>query len=85
MVLGHHHAERLGDLIAPHNGIVRSVDDAQHARRRPIGVTAVGRAAGRKRRHFHQVAVESTGHLRFRDKVLPFCRPHEAERPRMDH
>ena len=85
MVLGHHHAERLGNLIAPHDGIVRSVDDAQHARRRPIGASAVGRAAGRKRRHFHQVAVESPGHLRFRDEVFPFCRPHEAERPRMDH
>ena len=85
MVLGHHHAERLGDLIAPNHGIVRTVDDAQHAGRRPIGVCVAGRTARRKRCHFHQVAVESAGHLRFRDEVFPFRRPHEAKRPRMDH
>ena len=85
MVLGHHHAERLGNLIAPHHGVMRSVDNAQHARRRPIDVRAARRASRGKRRYFHQVAVESAGHLRFRDEVFPFRRPHEAERPRMDH
>ena len=79
-VFGHHHAERLGHLIAAHHRIVRAVDDAQNARSGALFGSTFLRTARRKRRNFHQIAVERSCHFRFGNEVFAFGRTHETER-----
>ena len=87
MVLGHDHAERLGNLIAPDDGVVRPVDHAHDARSRAVRAAreTLARAAGRQGNHLDQVAIESTAHLRLGDEILPLRRADEAERAGMHH
>ena len=92
-ILGHHHAEGLGHLVAAHKRVVRAVDDAQHPRGRLVaraGSTLMRlardalAARGRQRRHLHQVAVEGAGHLRRGNEVGALGRLHEAEAAAVD-
>ena len=92
-ILGHHHAEGLGHLVAAHERVVRAVDNAQHPRGRLVAgarsalvrlACAALAARGRQGRHLHQIAVEGTGHLRCGNEVGALGRLHEAEAAAMD-
>ena len=87
-IFGHDHAEGFGHLVAPHERVVRTVDDPQHARRRLLSCAKICFAFMRlllaaalhgQRRHFHEIAVERTRHLGFRNEELALRRLHEAE------
>ena len=89
-VLGHHDAERLGHLEAPHDGLVVPHDHADDAAGRPSArpvvllVVLPVLAVDLCRRHLDEVPVERGAHLRSRDEVLPFRRLHEAVAMRRD-
>ena len=81
---GHDHAERFGHLVAaPHERVVRTVDDPQHARRQLLSCAKIcfafmwpllAAALYWQRRHFHEIAVERTRHLGFRNEELALRR-----------